>query len=857
MVQDIQEINLLSYPDTWGSSEAVHALNMDSRGAAGLLMGGQFWHTHNACRDHTKFFWNLMQSFPAAMGPWAHDPESAKYMRKLVIHLAGSRVKTLPLAKLQGQSEIDRSAHAGGPTLTEKRRKVVINVDKKFATPYLAGAPQKPKQLASKDNICDTVTKLEDLILLARSKLPVELKSIGLVVYDITVAVNGTHIPDHTDEIWWDGGGACPMNICTHGDGLFAFNNERSDEVPLQAVYVGSNHYTVFGNALRYAATHQVLRMQDKPVALDMQLKRPAAEYRMVVTIRFGHPDKDGIAQWEELYKDHFDELAAKQWAELTREAAELELEVKNIEIATLKAAAAKTARSQPQRSPANIISKTSKRQRTNSKTTPKAPPKKQPPPKARTSPPTLVSDDSDPQEGDQFDTKSMYVYTGVAKRINLDSDEEAYTVQSLRLKRRDKPVVQMGTAFRLKSHTGTTAYLIVRVGMVILPRKNSKLEQCYVAWLLDKQGPARAWAKNVHPVEITWLLGRDGFVEPFCTQATPDALAAGEAAWEEYKRVCLGSISRRPSAKNRINFLRAKHESPSKRPELALLPMPPSPSSPPSTAISNNLFGEHAPARSQPTEQGSAVHRSIYGPEHTIYNDLHSASQNNSHMNMTIAALTLQNEKVLKEKQDAAMKLALAHAENRGAALLAVKERELAEYQQREQKINDDIRIAYMAMMPAPSTPVHPAAPPQALPVATTQALPAAPVQPVTAATSQALPAAPALGVPAAPAQSLPAAPSPAVAASSQQDSIAVRLFLSGVPMRVTMGLAMLKKDLGPENEDRLNDIHDCMTDDNNPLPIQDVREMIAVHTHALKFDARMLQLSSACPTRKQTLAH
>ena len=104
------------------------------------------------------------------------------------------------------------------------------------------------------------------MILLARSKLPVELKSIGLVVYDITVAVNGTNIPDHTDEVWWDGGGAFPMNICTHGDGLFAFNNERSDEVPLQAVYVGSNHYTIFGNALRYAATHQVLRMQDKPV---------------------------------------------------------------------------------------------------------------------------------------------------------------------------------------------------------------------------------------------------------------------------------------------------------------------------------------------------------------------------------------------------------------------------------------------------------------------------------------------------------------------------------------------------------------------------------------------------------------
>jgi hypothetical protein len=66
-----------------------------------------------------------------------------------------------------------------------------------------------------------------------------------------------------------------------------------------------------------------------------------------------------------------------------------------------------------------------------------------------------------------------------------------------------------------------------------------------------------------------------------------------------------------------------------------------------------------------------------------------------------------------------------------------------------------------------------------------------------------------------------------------------------------------MLKRDLGPDKDERLNEIHDFMTDSTDPLPKQDVREMIAVHTNALKLDARMLELSSACPTRKQTLAH
>ena len=50
--------------------------------------------------------------------------------------------------------------------------------------------------------------------------------------------------------------------------------------------------------------------------------------------------------------------------------------------------------------------------------------------------------------------------------------------------------------------------------------------------------------------------------------------------------------------------------------------------------------------------------------------------------MTMTIAALTLQNEQVLKEKQDSDPNLAVADEQNRGAAILAAKQQELGDYQ-------------------------------------------------------------------------------------------------------------------------------------------------------------------------------
>ena len=78
------------------------------------------------------------------------------------------------------------------------------------------------------------------------------------------------------------------------------------------------------------------------------------------------------------------------------------------------------------------------------------------------------MSDDSDNHDGEQFE---IYVFTGVARRLDQGPDAEANTVQSLGYKRRQLPVVEIGTAFRLKSPTGTTDYLIVRVGIIVLSR--------------------------------------------------------------------------------------------------------------------------------------------------------------------------------------------------------------------------------------------------------------------------------------------------------------------------------------------------------------------------------------------------
>ena len=57
----------------------------------------------------------------------------------------------------------------------------------------------------------------------------------------------------------------------------------------------------------------------------------------------------------------------------------------------------------------------------------------------------------------------------------------------------------------------------------------------------------------------------------------------------------------------------------------------------------------------------------------------------------------------------------------------------------------------------------------------------------------------------------------------------------MSDCPKQVAKGLAMLKRDLGPDKDEGLNEIHDFMTDCTNPLPKEYVRDMIAVQqTHS-----------------------
>jgi hypothetical protein len=82
--------------------------------------------------------------------------------------------------------------------------------------------------------------------------------------------------------------------------------------------------------------------------------------------------------------------------------------------------------------------------------------------------------------------------------------------------------------------------------------------------------------------------------------------------------------------------------------------------------------------------------YKSVYGEENTLYNELHSNSDNNMPLQMTIAAVNLHNEKILTNKlnKEFQEKMAL-----KDAATLKMTEEMLKDYKDRNEKISNDNR--------------------------------------------------------------------------------------------------------------------------------------------------------------------
>jgi hypothetical protein len=290
MVEDVRKMRLLSFDSRWGKDVAAPAGNFPPTGIQGALWGGEFFSNQREASACTKFMWSLMKTHKEAMGNWGHDKEVKAYMQKMVIHVEAGKgragdISTVAQDCLQGRTERDFALLKGGKTLTDFRKRQILNVTSN-RIPFLAGAKKKPLPLSSKSEAPETYDHMQHLLKLATSKLPPELKAKNYIVFDITIMASTANTPPHADEIpqikkniSGDGTGLYIMNLCVNADGLFVLQNSHhavdKEKEPLMGVYVGFNHFTMFGEGSHLEATHQVLRLEI-PKLLKLSSSKPS-----------------------------------------------------------------------------------------------------------------------------------------------------------------------------------------------------------------------------------------------------------------------------------------------------------------------------------------------------------------------------------------------------------------------------------------------------------------------------------------------------------------------------------------------------------------------------------------------------
>jgi hypothetical protein len=279
-----------------------------------------------------------------------------------------------------------------------------------------------------------------------RSWLPPELEKYAEVAYDPTVIISGTITPDHVDEINGDGPGEVIVNLCLNGDGLLVFSSESKADADFVGCYMPPNAWIAFSGTLRVAATHQVLRMEKRPVKLDFNLKKPRASDRIVLCFRFGKATDSSLAQYNMLVGDR---LQLEQ-AGLAKDSAIIDLTTENTALKAKLAQAAK------------------------------------PPSQAAKTP----------------SFHCQWAFKGDQEQIGGN----AFTTASLMLKRRQAAAVDPFLIFRIE-HLSTgnrTDYFILAVGWIVVNKRN---EKHYIVWAMKKDADDESWGVCLFGLTCTCVL--------------------------------------------------------------------------------------------------------------------------------------------------------------------------------------------------------------------------------------------------------------------------------------------------------------------------------------------------------------
>ena len=453
------------------------------------------------------------------------------YMQKIVVHVlevppdgkprAGPTTETLPLPCLVGGSETI-PAGTTEKALEIARRHKVLTVG---PTCILVGprrdkvAPQttvlpvdSPRKRSlriagkAKYNAGPTHRWFCKLIQQARSHIPLRFAAMKNHLWDLTILYNSAWTPDHVDECEKDGPGHLVMNLVFNGTGWMIFCGEVHDTAKFLGVLVVPGVWTMFTDELRYEATHQVLRMEDSPVALTFQSSAPPAHVRIVVTARFGECPKE----WVEKYKA------------VTAQEGDCGSNEVQVETAKLTPKAKPAAKLTPRRSSGRTSTTTRTPKAGSGKVPRRSPATSHPSPDPKASELTL-----NPSSHWQFDCDGKSV---------IQIAPNAWTVARMWQKKNPARILEPGLSFVLPGDNGTYFQYTVVSPVVMNVSRGNTTDRAYVVYVLYRASEKRQhsrlgkppemkfgpWSEETIPLEAIWLCG-DAYIDLDTTAADPE----------------------------------------------------------------------------------------------------------------------------------------------------------------------------------------------------------------------------------------------------------------------------------------------------------------------------------------------
>ena len=281
------------------------------------------------------------------------------------------------------------------------------------------------------------------------------------------------------------------------------FCGEVHTNAKFLGVLVVPGVWTMFNYELRYEATHQVVRMEDSPVALTFQSAAPPAHVRIVVTARSGECPKE----WLEKY-----EAVTAQFGECGSNEVPVEAAPKARPVAILT----------PRRSNGRT-STTTRTPKTSSGKGPRtgpATPHASPEPKAAELTPN-------PSSHWQFDCDGKSV---------IQIAPNAWTVARMWQKKNPARILEPGLSFVLHGDSGTCFQYTVVSPVVLNVARGDTYDRAYVVYVLYRAGEKRGhsrlgkppemkfgpWSQETIPLEGIWLCG-DAYIDLDATAADPE----------------------------------------------------------------------------------------------------------------------------------------------------------------------------------------------------------------------------------------------------------------------------------------------------------------------------------------------